>query len=68
MGVFLYFLSGIIDWKTTSIILKVSFLAVNVIGGGLVFFIMAYLLKVEEVKYLTDRIRKKMNSRIKNNA
>ena len=68
MGVFLYFVSGLIDWKVSSIILKVSFLAVNVIGGCMVFFIIAYLLKVEEVKYLTDRIRKKWNSGIKKNA
>jgi putative peptidoglycan lipid II flippase len=68
MGVFLYFMSGIIDWKTSSSVVKASVLTINVIAGCLIFFLVSYLLKVEEIRYLTDRLRRKWNSKIKNNA
>jgi putative peptidoglycan lipid II flippase len=68
MGVCLYFFSRIIDWKTSSSFIKVSVLTANVIGGCLIFFLGAYLLKIEEIRYLTDRLKKKLKkSAVKNN-
>jgi putative peptidoglycan lipid II flippase len=56
MSVFIWYLTGLIDWKTAEFTQRLTYLAAAVISGGAIYMLSCYALGGPEVRYIMTRI------------
>ncbi|MBS4538832.1 murein biosynthesis integral membrane protein MurJ [Clostridium sp. D2Q-11] len=57
MGIFVYFLNTFLSNIGSSNILSLIFLILTILSGGIIYLVLCYLLKIEEVKLLVKYIK-----------
>jgi putative peptidoglycan lipid II flippase len=58
MAITIYFISGLVNWYSDTILLRIVYLSIMVVSGGFVYMLIGYLLGVEEITYLKSRLTK----------
>jgi len=62
MGIVLFFTSQAVDFDASSKIVQISYLALEVVIGASVYFLISIILKVEEAFYICNAILEKVRS------
>ncbi|MFC1668929.1 murein biosynthesis integral membrane protein MurJ [Spirochaetota bacterium] len=60
MGIVIMQLSGLADWVKGSILERILILLLTIFSGGMTYFAVCYLLKVDEIKYLLGKVKGKL--------
>jgi putative peptidoglycan lipid II flippase len=58
MAITIYCISGLVNWYSDTLYVRIAYLAIIVIAGGLIYIIAGLLLGVEEINYLKRRLLK----------
>ncbi len=58
MAITIYYISGMVNWYSDTLYVRVAYLAIIVVVGGLIYVFASLLLGVEEITYLKRRLLK----------
>jgi len=60
MGIAVYLFSMLINWQSSVFYLKLIYMTLIIISGGIIYFFLCYLLKSEEVYFILKRVRSRL--------